>query len=87
MKNNNTLIKISPELKSFLDSIKLNTSDSYNDVLWNFFEPYMERSKRSVERSRLAAEEYKSGKVKTIEEVFHINEFDKEVFGNNSSKY
>ncbi len=84
MKGNNTLIKISPELKGFLDSIKLNASDSYNDVLWSFFEPYMERSKQSIERSRLSAEEYKSGKFKTVEEVFHINEFDKEVFGQSS---
>ncbi len=50
---------------------------SDDDVLWSFFEPYMERSKQSIERSRLSAEEYKSGKFKTIEDVFHINEFDK----------
>ena len=83
MKSTNTLIKISPELKRFLDSMKLNEGDSYNDVLWNFFEPYMERSKESLERGRIAAEEYKKGKTKTVEEVFNINDFDKEVFGNN----
>ncbi len=81
MKNNNTLIKISPELKKFLDSMKLNENDSYNDVLWNFFEPYMGRSKESLERSKIAALEYEKGKVKSVEEVFNINEFDKEVFG------
>ncbi|MEK6846864.1 MAG: hypothetical protein AABY16_01710 [Nanoarchaeota archaeon] len=84
MKSANTLIKISPELKKFLDSMKLNDNDSYNDVLWNFFEPYMERSKESVERSRISAQEYAKGKVKTVEEVFNINEFDKEILGSYS---
>ena len=83
MKSNNTLIKISPELKNFLDSMKLNENDSYNDILWNFFEPYMERSKASLERSRLAAEDYKKGRVKTVEEVFNINDFDKEILNSN----
>ena len=84
MKSSNTLIKISPELKKFLDSMKLNSKDSYNDILWNFFEPYMERSKESLERSRISAQEYKKGKVKTVEEVFNINEFDKEIFSSYS---
>ena len=82
-KNVNTLIKISPELKKFLDSMKLNEGDSYNDVLWNFFEQYMERSKESLERGKIAADEYKKGKGKTVEEVFHINDFDKEILNNN----
>lgn len=84
MKNKSSLIKISPELKGFIDSMKLNSNDSYNDVLWNFLEPYMERSRESLERSRIAAKEYKEDKVKTIDEVFNINEFDKEIFGNDS---
>lgn len=78
------LIKISPELKRFIDSMKVNSSDTYNDILWNFLEPYMERSKKSLERSKIAAKEYESGKVKTIEQIFHINDFDKEIFGSNS---
>ncbi len=84
MQNNNTLIKISPELKVFLDTMKLNKGDTYNDVLWNFFEPFMERSKESLERSRISAKEYELGNVKSVEEVFGINEFDKEIFGSNS---
>ena len=87
MKALNTLIKISPELKKFLDSMKLNDGDSYNDVLWNFFEPYMERSKESLERSRIATEEFKKGKARTVEEVFNINDFDKEILSNHTTKY
>ena len=84
MKTKSALIKISPQLKGFIDSMKINSNDSYNDVLWNFLEPYMERSKESLERSKIAAREYESGKVKTVEQVFNINDFDKEIFGSNS---
>ena len=84
MKTKSALIKISPQLKGFIDSMKINSNDSYNDVLWNFLEPYMERSKESLERSKIAAREYESGKVMTVEQVFNINDFDKEIFGSNS---
>lgn len=84
MKTKSALIKISPELKKFIDSMKLNSNDTYNDVLWNFFEPYMNRSSESLERSRIATKEYESGKFKTVEQVFGINDFDKEILSGNS---
>ena len=84
MKSPNTLIKISPEIKKFLDSMKLNYSDTYNDILWNFLESHMERSKDSIERSKIAEAEYKKGKTRTVEEVFNINDFDKNFLGNYS---
>lgn len=47
----------------------MNEDYNYSDILWNFFEPFMERSKEPLERSRIAAEEYRKGKVKSINDV------------------
>ena len=41
-----------------------------NCALWNYFEPYMKRSKESLERSKISAREYEKGKVKTIKKLF-----------------
>lgn len=43
----------------------------YNILILDFFEPYMERSKESLKRSKISEEEYKKGKVKTVEEIFN----------------
>jgi len=42
-----------------------------NGFLFCLLEPYVERSRESLERSKIAAREYENGKVNRVEQVFN----------------
>jgi predicted transcriptional regulator len=65
---NQTSIRISSELLNTLKKFK-EDNESYEAVIWDFIEPYLELSeetKKDIERAR---EEYKRGEFLTLEEV------------------
>jgi len=63
-----TSIRISSELLDTLKKFK-EDNESYEDVIWDFIEPYLELSdmaKKDIEKSN---EEYKRGEFITLEQV------------------
>ena len=63
-----TSIRISTDLLSALKKFK-EEDESYEDVIWDFIEPYLELSditREDIEKSR---EEYKRGEFFTLEQV------------------
>ncbi|MBS3086330.1 hypothetical protein J4422_01370 [Candidatus Pacearchaeota archaeon] len=64
-----TTIQVSKELVNNLNKRKLNSRESYENVIWDLLEDTMELSeetKRDIEKAR---EEYKKGEVVSFEEV------------------
>ena len=64
-----TTIQVSKELVNTLNKRKLNSRESYENIIWDLLEDTMELSeetKRDIEKGR---EEYRRGEVVSFEEI------------------
>ena len=64
-----TTIQVSKELVNTLNKRKLNSRESYENIIWDLLEDTMELSeetRRDIEKSR---EEYRRGEVVSFEEI------------------
>lgn len=62
-------IKISSQMKSFLDARKVVDSESYEDVLWDLIEDTLELSDKTKKDLEEARKEVEKGNVISYEEV------------------
>ena len=62
-------IKISNQMKSFLDARKVVESESYEDVLWDLIEDTLELSEKTKKDIREAEREVNKGKTISHEEI------------------
>lgn len=63
-----TSIRISTDLLSALKKFK-EDDESYEDVIWDFIEPYLELSGNTKKDIENSTEEYKRGEFFTLEQV------------------
>ena len=61
-------IKVSNRLLIALKKFKQD-NESYEDVIWDFIEPYLELSKEAKEDINISISEYKANEFMTLEEV------------------
>ena len=64
-----TTIQVSKDLVNTLNKRKLNSRESYENIIWDLLEDTMELSeetRRDIEKSR---EEYRRGEVVSFEEI------------------
>jgi predicted transcriptional regulator len=64
-----TTIQISDEMQEHLNSIKLFSRETYNDVLERIFEDMQELNEKTRKEIELAMNDIESGHYKTHEEV------------------
>jgi len=64
-----TTIRVSEDLIKALSKFKVESSDTYEDIIWDFIEPHLELSKEAKKDIALSLEEYEKGEVFTLEEV------------------
>lgn len=65
---NQTSIRISSNLLNTLKQFK-EEKESYEDVIWDFVEPYLELSKETKKDIKKSQEQYKRKEFSTLEEV------------------
>ena len=65
---NQTSIRISTKLLKTLKSFK-EDNDSYEDVIWDFIEPYLELSDETKKDINKSLEEYRRGEFFTLDQV------------------
>lgn len=64
-----TTIQVSKNLLNELKTRKMHNKESYEDIIWDLLEDNMELSKETKKLIKQAEEEFKQGKVHTLEEV------------------
>jgi predicted transcriptional regulator len=64
-----TTIKISEEMRDYLNELKLHPRETYNDILERVFEDMRELNEKTKREIKKAIKEIKDGKYKTHEEV------------------
>lgn len=64
-----TTIQISGELKNALQKRKLFSEETYEDVIWDLVEDTMELTEETKREIAQAREDYKKGRVFTLEQV------------------
>ncbi|MFT4308741.1 MAG: hypothetical protein ACMXYM_05230 [Candidatus Woesearchaeota archaeon] len=64
-----TTIQVSEELKKRLDSLKLVTSETYEDVIWDLVEDRLELSEATLAAIRASEEDVKAGRTISLEDV------------------
>lgn len=65
---NQTSIRISTNLLNTLKKFKEN-NESYEEVIWDFIEPYLEISKETKREIEKSKKEYRRGEIFTLDEV------------------
>ena len=64
-----TTIQVSKELVQELRARKMYDKESYEDVIWDFVEPFLELSEEAKKDIELSIKEYNRGNFITFEEV------------------
>jgi len=64
-----TSIRISKRLLSVLKSMKDSTNESYEEIIWDAIEPYLELNDKTKKEIEEALAEYKRGEYYTLKEV------------------
>lgn len=64
-----TSIRVSKGLISTLSKLKLNNKETYEDIIWDAIEPYLELSKEIKESLEEGTKESKIGKTISFEEL------------------
>lgn len=64
-----TTIQISKELAKKLQDSRISDSESYEDVIWDLLEDHMELSEETKKAIKEAEEDYKKGRVYSLEDV------------------
>ena len=64
-----TTIRVSNDLINALSKFKDNNNDTYEEIIWDFIEPFLELSEEAKKDIAKSIEEYKQGKIFTFEEV------------------
>jgi len=64
-----TTIQISEELRDLLSKRKLYDKESYEEVIWDLIEDSMELSEQTKKNIKEAEEDYKAGRVYTLDEI------------------
>ena len=64
-----TTIKISEEMRDYLNGLKIHPRETYNDVLARVFEDMRELNEKTKREIKKALKEIEDGKYKTHEEV------------------
>lgn len=64
-----TTIQISTDLKEVLSKRKLYDKETYEDILWDLLEDTLELSEQTKRHIKEAEEDYKAGRVYTLEQV------------------
>ncbi len=67
--SNNTTIQLSTETKAKLDKMRVSKRDTYNDIIENLIEDSMELSEEAKKDIEEAMEDYKQGRVYSMDEV------------------
>ncbi|MBN2152319.1 MAG: hypothetical protein JW839_12785 [Candidatus Lokiarchaeota archaeon] len=67
--SNNTTIQLSTETKAKLDKMRVSKRDTYNDIIENLIEDSMELSDEAKKDIEEALEDYKHGRVHSMDEV------------------
>jgi len=64
-----TTIQVSKELLSKLQSIKMHSKESYEDIIWNLIEDTMELSEEAKRNIAVSEKQIKEGKTISLEEL------------------
>ena len=64
-----TTIQVSKELLSKLQSIKMYSKESYEDIIWNLIEDTMELSEEAKRNIAVSEKQIKEGKTISLEEL------------------
>ena len=64
-----TTIQISEELQKTLKERKLFEKESYEEVIWDLLEDTMELSEETKKNIAKAEEDYKQGRVKSLNQI------------------
>lgn len=62
-------IQISEDLREILKKRKLNSNESYEDVIWDLLEDVMELSKETKDAIKEAEEDFRKGRTLSQEEI------------------
>lgn len=64
-----TTIQISRELLNKLQMMKIHVKESYEDLIWDLIEDRMEFSEETKKNIANAEEDYKKGRIVSLEEL------------------
>lgn len=64
-----TTIRISQDVKSMLDKMKLHQRETYNDIIWVLLEDHMELNKKTKEEITEARKRLSKGEFYTQDQV------------------
>ena len=64
-----TTIQVSKELLSKLQSIKMHSKESYEDIIWNLIEDTMELSEEAKRNIAVSEKQIKEGKTISLEKL------------------
>lgn len=64
-----TSIRVSKKLINTLSKLKLNEKETYEDIIWDAIEPYLELTKEVKESLEEGIKEYKRGETISFEEL------------------
>ena len=64
-----TTIRVSTDLMKALNEFKVDSKESYEEIIWDFIEPHLELSKNAREDIKKSIDEYEKGETFTLEEV------------------
>ncbi len=69
MPQKETTIRVSRELVNALQKFKVEPTDSYEDIIWDFIEPFLELNEETKKDIAQSLEEIKRGEVVSHEEI------------------
>lgn len=69
MAASNTTIQVSVETLEKLKALKIYEKESYDEVITDLIEDHQELSKETKEALKRAEEDFKNGRVKSLEQV------------------
>ena len=64
-----TTIQVSKELLNKLQSIKMHSKESYEDIIWNLIEDTMELSEEAKRNIAVSEKQIKEGKTISLEKL------------------